>query len=116
VVAALQACLEIAQDGVDPKELGDVLGLAPVHDDGFVRAAGLRDGAEAGQPVGADRAARGEVALGPIRDRVQGKSRYWVELDAQRVSGLSVSETAATKGTLFSEPRPTLPPVRSPPR
>jgi fluoroacetyl-CoA thioesterase len=28
----------------------------------------------------------------------------------------SVSDTAATKGTLFSEPRPTLPPVRSPPR
>ena len=33
-------------------------------------------------------------------------------------SGLpwSLSETAAMKGTLFSEPRPGLPPARSPPR
>ena len=28
----------------------------------------------------------------------------------------SLSETAATKGTLFSEPRPGVPPLRSPPR
>jgi len=42
MVATRQAGFEIAQNGVDPLELGHLLGLAPGHDGGLVTAASLR--------------------------------------------------------------------------
>ena len=107
VVGTLQTGLEIAQDCVDPQEFGYVLGLSPAHDDGFVRATGPGDGTEAGQSVGAYRAARGEVALGPIRNRVQGESRHEVELDAQRMPGVGERDSRH-EGTLVLRAPPGL--------
>ena len=68
-----------------------------------MRATGLGDGAEAGQAIRQDGTSRRELVLGPLGDCSEGKAWHRGELDAQRES-VAVSETAATKGTLFSAP------------
>ena len=57
----------------------------------------------------------GRGQSGPLCDRLEGEACTGVSL-VRKGCPSSLSETAATKGTLFCEPRPTLPPLRSPPR
>ena len=83
-VAACKACFEIAQDRVDPLELGHVLGFASGHDGGFVRAAGRSDGAEAGQAVGEDRACLGKMAVSPLLDGLEREAGDRGEFDAAK--------------------------------
>jgi hypothetical protein len=71
--------------------------------------------AETGQSIGEHSAARGQMCFGPLADCDQVETRDRSEFDAQGWPS-SLREAAATNGTLFSEPRPTLPPVRSPPK
>lgn len=61
--------LEVAQQGVDPAELRQVVGMVAACDNNPVVAVDCGDSAEAGQAIGQDIAARREAALGPIRDR-----------------------------------------------
>ena len=99
MVGAAEAGLQIAEYRVDPLEFRQILGLAAPDNSRLV-----------GTPGGGHRSEAGEAF------------RAWKVKRATGVSftrgGLasSVSDTAATNGTLFSEPRPTLPPLRSPPR
>ena len=63
------AGLKVAQQGVDPPELRQVVGMLAADDDNLVLAVGCGQGAEAGQAIGKDMAAWYEVALGPVRYR-----------------------------------------------
>ncbi len=74
MVATGETGLEVAEHGVNPLKLGQVLWLAPGDDGGLVRATGLGDGAETGQPIREHRTARREVALGPLCDRLERKT------------------------------------------
>ena len=115
VVTATQAGLEVSQHRVDPLKLVHILGLAPGHDCALIGTADLGHDAEAGQTVAMDAAASGQAFAGPVCNGFKLEADYHAELDPQWTP-TSVRKTAATKATLFSEPRPTLPPTRSPPR
>ena len=89
VVAATQACLEVAQHRVDPLQLRYILGFASCHDSAFVGAACLSHGTEAGQAIRIDGAASSQAFSGPICNSFELEAGYWVELEAQRVAILS---------------------------
>jgi pantoate kinase len=60
--------LEVAQQGVEPPELRQVVGMLAVGDDSLVVAVGCGYGPEAGQAIGKEMAAWREVSFGPIRE------------------------------------------------
>ena len=64
-----EAGLEVAQQGIDPPELRQVVRVLAAVDDCLVVAVGRGDGAEAGQSIGENMAAGREVAFSPVRDR-----------------------------------------------
>ncbi len=68
VERAGQLGLEVAQHGVDPLELGQVLRLEGAHHAGDVDATGFGDGGEAAQAVAEDDAAGLQACLGPLSD------------------------------------------------
>ena len=74
MVTPAQAGLEIAEHGVDPLELGQVLGLSPADDGRLMHAACRGYRSEAGQPIGEHGAARGQMRLRPLADRVQAET------------------------------------------
>ena len=61
VVSPAAAGLEIAENGVDPLEYGQLIGFARPDDGRLVDAADVGDAGETGQAVGDDGAGRGEV-------------------------------------------------------
>lgn len=63
------AGLEVAQQGVDPAEQRQVVGLLAAGGDSLVVAVGRGHGAEAGQATGENMAAGREVAYRPLRNR-----------------------------------------------
>jgi len=69
VEGTAKAGLEVAQQGVNPAELRQVLGVVASGADVLVVAVGRGHGAEAGQAIGEHMDARCEVSLGPVRDR-----------------------------------------------
>jgi hypothetical protein len=70
---------------------------------------------EAAQPVAEHARPRLQMRLGPGFKGLRGEAATGESFRC-RGRPASSTETAATKGTLFSEPRPALPPVRSPAR
>jgi len=86
VVATRKAGLEIAQDRVDPLELWQVLGLSPGNDGRLMNAAGVGNGVEASQTIRQHRRSRSEVALGPLGNRLQGKTGNPREFGTQGVA------------------------------
>ena len=116
MVSAAQTGLEVAKNRIDPVEFWQILRLATVRDDCPVLA----------EPASVTPAKQ----LNPSEVTIQSGARLAL---AQPETALRVkpgtgailiyrgrpsalSEMAATKGTLFSEPRPALPPANSPPR
>lgn len=114
MVAIWLAGLEIAQNGVDPLELGTSLGLRPAITVGWwlqpapVTAAKQANPSENTTLPGATFPFT-HATTSSLVNPVTGVRR------TRSGRSSSVRETAATNGTLFSAPRPTLPPVRSPP-
>lgn len=88
LVAPANHRLEVAQDGVDPRELRKVAGLALTDDDVRVGAACVNDTGEAVQAVAADVAARQQIGLGPVGDSLAGKAADRGELDPNVVTGI----------------------------
>ena len=79
------ALFRLPGTGVDPLE--DAQSLGPVDaagDDGRMRALGLDDSGEAGQPVGDDMAARDKARLGVLADRFFGEAFDASQMDADR--------------------------------
>src|SRR3990167_636372 len=66
MVTPAQTGLEVAQYGVDPLELGQVLRLSSGDDGRLMHASGRGDGGKAGQPVREHGAARGQAGLGTL--------------------------------------------------
>jgi hypothetical protein len=83
MIATGQAVLEIAQDGVDPLELRQVFRLSSGDDGWLMDAPGFGDGAEAGETIGRDGAARGQMRLDPDRNGLEGEAGHRRERDAQ---------------------------------
>lgn len=63
-----EAGLEVAQQGVDPPELRQVVGMLAAGDDSLVVAVGCGHGAEAGKSIRENLAAGSEMAYGPVKD------------------------------------------------
>jgi hypothetical protein len=84
VERAGQRGLEVAQHGVDPLELGQVLRLEGAHHAGDVNAAGLGDGGEAAQAVAEDDAAGLQACFGPLADGLGSEAADHIELQVRR--------------------------------
>ena len=63
---AAEAGLEVAQQGVDPAELKQVVGVLAAGYDSLVVTVGRGDSAEAGQAIGEHLASRPQVVLGAV--------------------------------------------------
>ena len=115
VVGTGQRRLEVAKNGVDRCELRTLDGIrAAARNVRFVKDAGALHGLEAPQAVGDEcGGAASDLAAKSSNDSlVNGRC----EKQAKTGAPDSVVCTAATNDTLFSDPRPGLPPGSSPPR
>ena len=97
MVAATQAGLQIAGQGVDPLERGQVLRFAPADDGRQMRAAC----SEAGQPIGEHGATRGQMRPGPPPDRIQAQARDGGEFDAQGASLVTEGDSGNERQLVF---------------
>ena len=115
-VSASDGALDVAEGGVDPLEGRVQGGLATgSRGDRLVDAAGVADPSEAAQAVTDNGAGGMEIALRQGRDF--GTAEPFTRRNFKRIGLPSgVVSTAATIGVLPGEPRPRLPPLRSPPR
>lgn len=106
--------LDVTEEGVGPLECRGQDGLAAgVGTDDLLRAAGIGDATEAGEAVADDVAAGGYAAACQLLDGLAPETLDPAQLQADR---LAVVSTATMIGVLPGEPRPRLPPERSPPR
>ena len=89
MVTPAQAGLEVAQHGVDPLELGQILRLSSGNNGWLMNASGRSDGSEADEPIGVHSTAVGQTGLGPLCDSLEAKARDGGELDAQRMAAIA---------------------------
>ena len=68
--------LQVAQDGVDPVELGQFARLALADDDVGVGASGIDDAGKATQAVAHDVGARCQVRACPVGNGLEGETRH----------------------------------------
>ena len=115
-VSASDGALDVAEGGVDPLEGRVQGGLATgSSDDRLVNAASVADPSEAVQAVADNGAGGMEITLRQGRDFGTAETLHAAQLQADWLALRWVS-TDATIGVLPGEPRPRLPPLRSPPR
>ena len=69
VEGTAEAGFEVAQQGIDPTELGQVVWVLSPGDNCLVVTVGRGHGAEISQAIAENMAARREVPFGPVRDR-----------------------------------------------
>ena len=105
LVAPANHRLEVAQDGVDPRELRKVAGLTLTDDDVRVGAACVNDTGEAVQAVAANVAAWQQIGLGPVGDGLPGKAAYRSELDSHGAIGVA-GGYRSDDGHLVGRPAP----------
>ena len=72
---AAQAGLEVAEQGVDPAELGQIVGMLASGDDRLVVAARRGHGAETGQAIGEHLTTRSQILYGPVLDRLTAEAQ-----------------------------------------
>jgi len=84
MVTTAQTGLEVAEQGVDPLELGHISGLSSAHDNRPVRTSRRGERDERGQPVAVDDATRGDAGRGLLRDGRPTEVRHDGEFGAQR--------------------------------
>lgn len=99
MVSPGEAGLEIAQDGVDPKEIRQFPGLSASGHGSLVMTARFGHSCEAGEPVGKHGATRAELGFGPVCDRLARKAGDHRQLEVQRVSTI-VERDRRDKGHL----------------
>ena len=86
MVTTGQTGLEIAEDGIDPAKLGNLLRLAASHDHRVMAASGFGDGAKASQTIRKHRAGRRQMIFRPGRNGLQGESSHRGQSDADRAT------------------------------
>jgi hypothetical protein len=115
MVGPAEAGLPIAEYGVDSLEFRQILGLAAAADRRLVDTPGGGYRSEAREAVGGHDATWRQVQTGPSLQGLEGETRDWGQLHPQRVRIVVQRYRRDERGPL-SEPRPALPPLRSPPR
>ena len=80
VVGTCQRRLEIAQDGIDPGEFGQVAWLAITDDGRHVDATGIAHCREASQAVTGDHCAGRQMQIGPLFDGIAREASHLGEL------------------------------------
>ena len=110
-----QAGLEVADHGVDPLELRQILWFAPADHRGPVRAIGLGNRCKTGQAVGRYDATRGQRGFGPLRDGVQAEAGDRGELGALRMTVIAERDGCDERG-LILRTAARLAPLSSPPK
>jgi hypothetical protein len=107
---------QIAQQDANQSKLRKIIGMMPTSYNCRVTAACSYNGAEAGEPIREsteqllDRCCLAQTARASEVNPETGETFAWIGWPA------AFKEMATTMGTLFSEPRPALPPGRSPPK
>jgi len=115
-VSASDGAFDVSEGSVDPLERRGQGGLAArSSDDRLMDAPSVADTGETAQAVTDDSASGIEIALRPGSDLGAAETRHAAQLQTNWLA-LRVVSTAATIGVLPGEPRPRLPPFRSPPR
>ncbi len=106
---------KVPQNSVDPAKLRKIVRVAANSVDRLVAASYRGDRAKAGQAIGENGTAGSQVISGPSGDSLGTEASHRSDFGVGSVSGL-LTETTATIGIMFSDPRTALPPGRSPPR
>ena len=91
--------LEIAEDGVDPLEAGQVTQLEAADHHRKVKATSIGHSTEAAQPIAVHTGAGCQIGLGPLADRFRGKSSDHIELDVHRMP-MIIDRDSSDKGSL----------------
>ena len=86
MVPARQICLEIAVDGVNSLDLGNIFRFALGHTRRLINTSCLADGPETSQAVGEDRTVRNKMVLCQQRNSLELKARDGRQLYAQRAA------------------------------
>lgn len=84
--ATRQTGFKVAQDSVDPVEVGHILGLTPGHDGGMMGTTGFFPGAKAGQFIGEYGASRRDMVFCPCRNGLPRESANRCQADGQRMT------------------------------
>jgi len=107
MISATQASFEVAQNRIDPVEFWQILRLATVRDDYPVLAACISNPGKTAQSIGSNYTIWREISVSSVGNRFACKTRNGAIL-IYRGRPSALSEMAATKDTLFAEPRPAL--------
>ena len=111
MIGTMQAVFDVAEDGVEPLELGDFHAAeAATGDDGLVLEAGTGDGREAREPIGQHDGVGVEVTLGEAFDLRLPKPGDLAEAQSDRVA-LRVAGQGGDERHLVGRAAPRLGPV-----
>ena len=78
--------LQVAENGVDPNELGQIARLEGAHDHRDVKAPCVGDSCEATQAIAGHEAARHQGGLGPLADGLRCEAADQAELEVKRTA------------------------------
>lgn len=113
-IRAVQGILDVAQHRVDPHEgLAPLPALRAARHQRFMRAAGLPDSGEAGQPVGAHMRIGRQMPASPTPDLAAAKASHPIHAHRQRLAGCRVGGHRRDERRLAARATPDL--VAAPP-
>lgn len=81
-----ERCFEVAENGVDPVELGQIARLKGTHDHRNMDAPRVGDCCEAAQAIAGHNGARRQGGLGPLADGLRGEAADQAELEVKRTA------------------------------
>ena len=81
-----ERCFEVAENGVDPFELGQIARLKGTHDHRNMDAPRVGDCCEAAQAIAGHDGARRQSGLGPLADGLRGEAADQAELEVKRTA------------------------------
>ncbi len=101
VVAATEPGFQVPQHRIDPVQLRHIFGFSSCHHRALMGTACQGDRTETGQAVRNNRAARREILIRPLRNRVERESRYRGQLDSQGVPLLAERNRSHKRHLVF---------------
>lgn len=85
MISPAKAGFEIAQNRINPAELGNLIGFAQADDDGLVATTRGHHPGKAGQPIGKDQAAGGQGRFSPVSQGRAGESWHGDHFGVERM-------------------------------
>ena len=104
VEGAAQAGLEIAEQGVDPTELGQIVGMLPAGDDRLVVAARRGHGTETGQAIGEHLTTGSQMLYGPVLDRLTAEAQDRRDLGVDGMTRLVQRDRSHDRNLVLRSP------------